>query len=194
MDDETKARYLLLLEESLLNVATDVPELVNHLGAQFSEILALSDLDGAVIKSGVILDQRNMALQNLGVAHRLSEKTLMDLAQGAETEWIVLCAMECQRLVKRVAGWCLGVELGNTKAEISARSDAARKAADVLHNRPGGNREKSTAIRAAWATGIFTSRTRCAEEECAGLGMSYDAARKALRNTPAPIRNGKKKA
>lgn len=128
MDEETKARYFLCLEESLLNVATDVPELVNHLGAQFSEILALSDLDGEVIKSGAILNQRNLALQNLGVAYRLSEKTLIDLAQGVETEWIVFCAMECQRLVKRVAGWCLGVELGNTKATLDTRSNAARKA------------------------------------------------------------------
>ncbi len=186
MDEETKKRYFLLLEESLLNVATDVPELVNHLGAHFSEIMVLSDLDGDVIKSGVPLDPRNTALQDLGVAYRLSEKALMDLGQGVETEWVVLCAMECQRLVKRVAGWCLGVELGNTKAELSARSNAARKAADVLHDRPGGNREKQAVIKSIWASGKYSSRDVCAEQECAALNMSFSTARKALRGTPSP--------
>lgn len=61
-----------------------------------------------------------------------------------------------------------------------------KNAADANHNKPGGSREKKLAIVAAWATGKFDSRTRCAEEECAGLNMSFDAARRALRNTPEP--------
>lgn len=62
----------------------------------------------------------------------------------------------------------------------------ARAAADALHNQPGGNRDKQDAIRKIWATGKFTSRSVCAEQESAGLGMSYETARKALRNTPKP--------
>ena len=66
------------------------------------------------------------------------------------------------------------------------RTRTARKGADGKHNKPGGSREKQEKIRAIWAKGNFTSRDRCAEEECAGLGMTFSAARKALRNTPKP--------
>lgn len=66
------------------------------------------------------------------------------------------------------------------------RSAKARHAANKLHDKPDGSRKKQEAIRKAWASGHYSSRARCAEEECACLGMSYDAARKALRNTPDP--------
>ena len=68
------------------------------------------------------------------------------------------------------------------------RKQTAKAAADVLHDRPGGSRDKKKQIRAIWASGKYSSRTRCAEEECAALDMSYDAARKALTNTPDPSR------
>ena len=63
-----------------------------------------------------------------------------------------------------------------------------KKAADALHNKPGGSREKQDAIRSAWARGTYKSRDDCAEQECAYQGMSLSAARKALRNTPEPVR------
>lgn len=66
------------------------------------------------------------------------------------------------------------------------RQKTAKSAADALHDRPGGSREKHRRIREVWATGKYTSRDRCAEEECAALDMSFSAARKALRNTPDP--------
>jgi len=66
------------------------------------------------------------------------------------------------------------------------RKQQAKAAADARHNRPGGSRDKQAQIRKIWATGKYTSRDRCAEEECAALNMSYSAARKALRNTPDP--------
>jgi len=66
------------------------------------------------------------------------------------------------------------------------RTRTANKGADAKHNKPGGSREKQAKIRAIWAGGNFTSRDRCAEEECAGLDMSISAARKALRKTPDP--------
>ena len=67
------------------------------------------------------------------------------------------------------------------RAQVSERSKAA---ADSLHSKPGGSRDKQAAIRAIWATGKYQSRAICAEQECAALNMSFDAARKALRNTP----------
>ena len=66
------------------------------------------------------------------------------------------------------------------------RKQKATKAADVLHDRPGGNREKQKNIREIWASGKYTSRDICVEQECAALGMSFSTARKALRNAPKP--------
>ena len=62
----------------------------------------------------------------------------------------------------------------------------ASHAADALHNQVGGSREKQEIIRNIWAGGKYSARDICAEQECAGLGMSFSAARKALRNTPDP--------
>jgi hypothetical protein len=66
------------------------------------------------------------------------------------------------------------------------REHTAKRAADLRHDKPGGSREKQEKIRAKWASGNFTSRDICAEQECGGLEMSFSAARKALRNTPPP--------
>ncbi len=66
------------------------------------------------------------------------------------------------------------------------RRQQAKVAADARHNQPGGSRDKQNQIREIWATGKYSSRDRCAEEECAALDISYSAARKALRNTPDP--------
>ncbi|WP_155639773.1 hypothetical protein [Burkholderia cepacia] len=65
-------------------------------------------------------------------------------------------------------------------------SDSARRAANAKHRKPGGSLEKRAQLRAIWASGKYTSRTICAEQECGALGMSFDTARKALRNTPDP--------
>lgn len=66
------------------------------------------------------------------------------------------------------------------------RSQNAQTAANALHDKPGGSRDKQNQIRTIWASGKYSSRNICAEQECAGLNMSYDAARKALTNTPDP--------
>jgi hypothetical protein len=66
------------------------------------------------------------------------------------------------------------------------RSINAQTAANALHDKPGGSRDKQNQIRTIWASGKYSSRNICAEQECAGLNMSYDAARKALSNTPDP--------
>jgi len=67
-----------------------------------------------------------------------------------------------------------------------AASKRGRNAANALHNKPGGSREKQASIREAWASGKYNSRDICAEQECAALKMSFSAARKALRGTPKP--------
>lgn len=68
----------------------------------------------------------------------------------------------------------------------ASESAEGRRRSDLRHDKPGGSREKRDAMRAAWASGKYSSRDICAEEECAALGMSFSAARKALRNTPDP--------
>lgn len=86
---------------------------------------------------------------------------------------------------KRIEPLCteqVGLEIGTPRW----RNQNARKAANAKHDQPGGSRDKQEQIRAIWATGKFSSRDRCAEEECRALDMSLAAARKALRNTPAP--------
>lgn len=66
------------------------------------------------------------------------------------------------------------------------KSSAAKKAINARHDKPGGSRDKKTQIQKIWATGKYTSRDICAEQECAGLGMSFRAARNALTNMPKP--------
>ena len=70
--------------------------------------------------------------------------------------------------------------------KLNAASARGRVAANALHDKPGGSREKISAIRDLWASGKYSSRDLCAEQECAYLNMSLSAARKALRNTPKP--------
>jgi hypothetical protein len=65
---------------------------------------------------------------------------------------------------------------------IEAASLRAKNAANVRHNKKGGSRGKRAEIRKIWKSGKYSSRDRCAEEECGALDMSFSAARKALRN------------
>ena len=61
------------------------------------------------------------------------------------------------------------------------RRQTARTAANARHDQPGGSRDKQRQMREIWASGKYQSRDICAEQECAALGMSFSAARKALR-------------
>jgi hypothetical protein len=56
--------------------------------------------------------------------------------------------------------------------------------ANARHSRAGGSREKREQIRSIWATGKYSTRDRCADQEHEALGMSFSTARKALRNMP----------
>ncbi|WP_292931776.1 hypothetical protein [Noviherbaspirillum sp.] len=69
----------------------------------------------------------------------------------------------------------------------SYASSLGKHGADAVHNKPNGSREKRAKIQAIWASGKYSNRDLCAEEECAAIGMSFSAARKALRGTPDPV-------
>ena len=68
------------------------------------------------------------------------------------------------------------------------RTQTAKAAANARHDLPGGSRDKQRQMRELWASGKYTSRDLCAEQECAALNMSISAARRALNNTPEPRR------
>lgn len=74
------------------------------------------------------------------------------------------------------------IELLQIENKLSA-SYRASFAASIRHT---GNRAKQEAIKGIWASGKYSSRDICAEQECAALGMSFSSARKALRGTPTP--------
>ena len=79
--------------------------------------------------------------------------------------------------------------IGQAESQVGSpewRKQTAASAANTRHDQPGGSRDKQRQIREIWASGKYSSRDRCAEEECAALEMSYAAARKALKNTPDP--------
>lgn len=85
----------------------------------------------------------------------------------------------------------LGDELSRDEIAKAVRAATARKAADALHDQPGGSREKRETIRTAWLSGKYRSRDICAEQECAALDMSFSTARKALIGTPEPLSRSK---
>jgi len=76
-------------------------------------------------------------------------------------------------------------QLGQVEASYKSHH-RAKQAVEAKHNKPGGSRERQAKIRAIWATGKFSSKDLCAEQECGALGMSFTSARKALRNQPEP--------
>lgn len=71
------------------------------------------------------------------------------------------------------------------RVEKQRTSKKQKKAADAK-NVLKGYADKRDSIRWTWATGKYSSRDLCAEQECAVLDMSLSTARKALRNTPDP--------
>jgi hypothetical protein len=66
------------------------------------------------------------------------------------------------------------------------RRQTAQDAVNARHDKPGGSRDKQKQMRKIWATGKYSSRDICAEQEYAAIGMSYSTARKALINAPTP--------
>jgi hypothetical protein len=66
------------------------------------------------------------------------------------------------------------------------RSATARKAANAKHDRPGGSREKQRKIQEIWASGKYSRKDICAEQESAELNWSFGTARRALQGLPDP--------
>jgi len=76
---------------------------------------------------------------------------------------------------------------GEHLVAVVEKSEWARKGADAKHDKPGASRDLKSQICGIWATGKYSSRDICAEEEYAALGYNtFRAARDALINTPPP--------
>lgn len=75
---------------------------------------------------------------------------------------------------------------GQIKGRDAQKKIHGVNAANGRHSKPGGSRDRQQQMRALWASGKYSSRDICAEQECAALGMSFSSARKALRGTPNP--------
>lgn len=74
----------------------------------------------------------------------------------------------------------------------STRASAiGRNASTARHRKSGSAHEKANAgrkaIRSIWASGKYSDKDTCAEQEYDALGISFSTARKALRNAPDPI-------
>ena len=82
----------------------------------------------------------------------------------------------------------VNIQKGTDLGSPEWRSQTARDAANARHDQPGGSRDKQRQIREIWASGKYSSRDLCAEQECAALEMSISTARRALNNTPEPSR------
>lgn len=127
--------------------------------------MVASDIDMA------IMDEMDSVASNLtGIAKQVTKEHLgtISFAQAASK----LAKVALVRIVK-------------AKTDLSTRGKAA---ANARHSKPGESREKRDLVRAAWASGKYSSRDICAEQECAALNMAFGTARKALRNTPEPPR------
>ena len=149
------------------------------------------------------------SLRSLGLVRGLAAKEPGQASTGTATSWGYLSEVNSQPLslggrsillrdalrlkgrrvvvdTKRV----IGLLAGTTEEPVAGVGspawfkERAQSAAAARHRRPGGSREKQERIRAIWASGKYTTRDRCAEEEYLALGMSFSTARKALKNTP----------
>jgi hypothetical protein len=96
-----------------------------------------------------------------------------------EKEAVILFRIACERLAYAI----ISPDSPELAAKL-ARLSLAKLGAEALHSKPGGSRDKKEKIRDIWASGKYSSRDICAEQECAALNWSFSAARRALRNTP----------
>ncbi|MBF8641817.1 MULTISPECIES: hypothetical protein [Pseudomonas] len=122
----------------------------------------------------------------IGIAFQIANQALTCMAmleskeaQIALSEGFKLGSL-CGELNTILAAW-------STLEEQKAYSDQHKAAAIKRHSKPGGSKDLREKIRTVWASGKYSSRDICAEQEWAGLGYnSFSAARKALSNTPDP--------
>jgi len=108
------------------------------------------------------------------------------LVEGRESNFKKIIEIQELKLKVVRARADLTGKLGAYTGVKAYKKEKAANAANSRHDKPEGARAKAHAIKNAWASGKYSSRDICAEQECAALDMSFSAARRALRNTPEP--------
>ncbi|MBU1664281.1 MAG: hypothetical protein KKG92_02635 [Gammaproteobacteria bacterium] len=122
-------------------------------------------------------------MASLAIAFAGYQENLIDRLEKLKTGFLIQQTAESDaRNIKIRDGLIKMAELG---AKLQKRNQA-RVAAIALHSKPGGSHEKQEAIRARWATGNFSTRDICADEESSAIPMSRKSARNALIGTPDP--------
>jgi len=161
-------------------------ELVKSILRQCDQVIKENREDEEI--TGLALDVMNMGASTLVEAIKGLDHKPADREARVMRETIVrayLLGTQSTRLALATSGG--DASEARAQFEKDVISEAARRAADARHNKPGGSRDLGNKIRGIWATGNFSSRDVCAEQEWQGLGFgSFSAARKALRNTPDP--------
>lgn len=138
-----------------------------------------------------------LALHEL--AHGNAQDALRALATNgtpATLHYVFVLMTNCANIVNALtllqAGGGLATQLHIEEMQgvalSTARHKSAAHAANERHNQPGGYRELHAKVRAAWASGEYTSRDDCAGKVHRAIGLSLSAARRALRGTPEPTR------
>jgi hypothetical protein len=95
----------------------------------------------------------------------------------------IFLAVQLHDLLKITKQEGLGANELKDKIQKSFASEHGRKAANARYSKTGGVRDK---IRETWASGKFSSRDICAEQECECLGVRWRTARDWLKDTPDP--------
>jgi hypothetical protein len=129
-------------------------------------------------------DQRDQVLFHTTLIHQLSPE-----CREAELLYDVIAKMELLdqiEYVSQINPSPAVIVLMMDVAKYRARIGQATIAAGTRHSKRNGSREKAESIRNIWASGKYSSRDICAEQECAALGMSFSTARKSLRGMPDP--------
>jgi hypothetical protein len=98
-----------------------------------------------------------------------------------ENEAMILFRIACER-----RAFILVNPSVPNEAIKSDRVAFATLGAEALHSKPGGAWDKQKQIRDIWASGKYSSRDLCAEQEYAALHWNFASARRALRKTPDP--------
>ena len=148
------------------------------------EIVAAIEAEIASIMAGK-LSRRALAVE-LAIA-RVTLKDSQEFLKDYEALTEELTTALAYAVRKKIDMQSNVVRVAFSAGKVAVRREVSKRAQDAanaLHDKPGNSRDKKAAIRAMWATGKYKSRAICAEQECAALNMSFDAARKALRNTP----------
>ena len=137
------------------------------------------DREGAIQMLALLMvmneDAEKREIELDEIATRLGQ-----MAKDSNAQVIAVCELGRDALKM---GKSAVVQLVAEKVKAKKR---AKSAANVRHDMPGQSRAKRKAMLAAWASGKYSSRDICAEQECAGLNMSFSTARKALIGTPKP--------